>query len=130
MGSVVNQAERRRAQRVMARLPLRLNLESGTDQVADLETVNISASGIYFKSPRFIEPMTKLAMGLELEVPAEGDDPVSLKVVSCHGLVVRVQPESVQPGCDEYEVAVFFTWIDPDGQRVLQQHIDLRAGNA
>jgi hypothetical protein len=44
------------------------------------------------------------------------------------GLVVRVQPEQADPKCEDYEVAVFFTWIDPVGQTVLQQHIDLCLG--
>lgn len=124
---MVDQAERRRSQRVDARLPLRLNLEmdGAGDALTDgIETINISASGVYFRTPRFLEPMTKLAMSLELDVPDDGAA-VTEKTVQCHGLVVRVQPEQEQPQCSSYEVAVFFTWIDPEGQAVLQKHIDM-----
>jgi hypothetical protein len=128
---MVNPAERRRAQRVDAHLPLLLHLDPGGDAdgpVAGLETINISASGVYFRSPRFLEPMTKLAMSLELSVPGPDEGPVTQKFVECQGLVVRVQPEQADPKCEDYEVAVFFTWIDPVGQTVLQQHIDLCLG--
>lgn len=128
---MVNPAERRRAQRVDAHLPLLLHLDPEGDAdgpVAGLETINISASGVYFRSPRYLEPMTKLAMSLELSVPGPDEDMVTQKLVECHGLVVRVQPEQAEPQCEDYEVAVFFTWIDPEGQAVLQQHIDLCLG--
>jgi hypothetical protein len=69
--------------------------------------------------------MTKLALGLELAVPsAAGGDERDLALVQCQGLVVRSTPEEETPGA-EYEVAVFFTWIEPDGQAILEEHINL-----
>jgi hypothetical protein len=130
---MVDQAERRRALRVEARLPLKLSVDAsgaGDALVDGIETINISASGVYFRSPRFLEPMTKLAMSLELAAPAAGGGTVVDKPVQCQGLVVRIQPEQEQPQCDSYEVAVFFTWMDPEGQAVLQQHIDMVVGDS
>lgn len=125
---MVNQAERRRSQRVSGRLPLKVFLDSEgklQDDGEGLETINISASGVYFRSKRFLAPMTKLALGLELAV--EGADPNSIEhaLVQCQGLVVRIQPEEEQPAGSTYEVAVFFTWMEPQGQVILQDHINL-----
>lgn len=120
--------ERRNAQRVEANLKLEVRLPrpDGSEAVASLETINISSSGVYFKSDHFIEPMTKLAMELELPVPGEEDaDARELGLVACEGLVVRSAPEVETAGCESYEVAVFFTQLDPDGQQILERHISL-----
>ena len=72
--------ERRRADRLDAKLKLEVKLSKadGSVETATLETINISTSGIYFKSDHFIEPMTKLAMELEVRVPvAESTDEVA-----------------------------------------------------
>jgi len=123
---MVDHGERRRSQRVDAQLRLQLYLDQGDkkDEATELETINISTSGVYFRSTHFFAPMTKLAMGLELSVPGDGDEK-SLALVQCHGLVVRTQPEEEQKDGAEYEVAVFFTWLEPDGQRILEEHINM-----
>lgn len=119
--------ERRRAQRVDANLKLsvKLPLADGSAEATSLETVNISSSGIYFKSNRYIEPMTKLDMGLELSVPPEGDAKRSgMATVKCQGIVVRVTPEDREPAAGEWEIAVFFTYIDASGLKALEKHIN------
>ena len=115
--------ERRRAVRVDAALKLEVNIprEGGDPQLATLETLNISSSGIYFKSDHFIEPMTKLDM--ELELPIDGPQDKNVTTASCEGIVVRVLPEYESPETDQYEVAVFFTRISDDGIEHLQNHI-------
>ncbi|PID80065.1 hypothetical protein CSB20_08275 [bacterium DOLZORAL124_64_63] len=120
--------ERRRATRVDANLHLEVQIPSpeGGQETARLETINISSSGIYFKSDHFIEPMTKLSMDLEVLVPAEDGTPSGeTATVPCEGLVVRVKPEGPTDGCSEYEVAVFFTHIEPAGMVNLERHITL-----
>lgn len=121
-----NQTERRKARRVDANLNLEVKIprSDGSLEVASLETINISSSGVYFKSDHFIEPMTKLGMELEVMVPAgEGGKEVAL--VPCEGLVVRTNPEAETPGCDRYEIAVFFTHIESDGMANLERHITM-----
>ncbi len=116
--------ERRKAKRVNASLNLEVKFprSDGTQAVANLETINLSSSGVYFKSDHFIEPMTKLAMEMEVKVPvAEEEEGTAL--VPCEGLVVRTSPEEDTPGCDSYEVAVFFTHIEPEGMANLERHI-------
>jgi hypothetical protein len=97
--------------------------QEGASDGEGLEAINISLSGVYFRSRRYMAPMTKLAMALELAV----DNPEACEgehaLVQCHGLVVRVQPEQELPQGGEYEIAVFFTWIEPEGQVILQDHI-------
>jgi hypothetical protein len=36
---------------------------------------------------------------------------------------VRVQPEELDPAVGSYEIAVFFTGIDAEGKRILEDHI-------
>ncbi len=118
------QQDRRKGQRVEANLRLSVNvpLPDGRQVPATMETLNISTSGIYFKSDHYIEPMTKLDMDLEL--PVEGEDGQRRTVTaSCEGIVVRVLPETENETAAHYEIAVFFTHIDSDGLEHLQQHI-------
>jgi len=120
--------ERRKSQRVEASLKLEVKLPSGEEgsTPASLETINISSSGIYFRSEHYIEPMTKLAMMLELRVPAaeEGGE-MEVDTVPCEGIVVRVTPEKDQLEVEKYEVAVFFTNIEPRGVKALESHVAL-----
>ena len=124
------QIDRRKSGRINASLKLEIKVPrvDGSLDTTTLETINISSSGVYFKSTHFMEPMTKLAMVLEVTVPA-GDGgsagEVGLAPVPCEGLVVRIQPESDVEGCDDYEVAVFFTNIEAEGAINLEKHITL-----
>ncbi len=124
--------ERRKAQRVDAQLKMQVKLArpDGSEASASLETINISTSGVYFRSDHFIQPMTKLAMSLELGIPGASDaDEIDLAVVECEGLVVRTSPECETPGCENYEVAVFFTSIAPESVSILEQHIGMLIGD-
>lgn len=116
--------ERRKAERVDATLNLNLHLElpdleSGPE---GLETINVSSSGVYFKSSRYIEPMTKLALSFDAEVGSDGET----GHVACEGIVARIVPEVPESGTEFYEVAVFFTTIDADSLRNLERYIALR----
>ncbi len=120
--------ERRRADRLDASLKLEVQLpgKDGSSDIANLETINISSSGVYFKADHFIEPMTKLVMELEVCVPGDNaQDGNSMASVPCEGIVVRTKPEAETLGCDSYEVAVFFTHIKPEGMANLETHITL-----
>ena len=121
-----NASERRGARRVDASLSLRINDPGaeGAQLSASIETINVSSSGIYFRSVRHLEPMTKLALHLELPVLAEDNvDETTTELVACEGLVVRTDPEVEDKACEDYEIAVFFTHIDPNAVTVLERHI-------
>jgi hypothetical protein len=124
---MTDHGERRRSQRVDARLRMQLYLDrEGQEGAAtELETINLSTTGVYFRSDHYIAPMTKLALGLELTVPGTEAGERELALVQCQGLVVRTTPEEESPQVKDYEVAVFFTWIEADGQGILEDHINL-----
>jgi hypothetical protein len=120
--------ERRKGQRVEANLKLEVTIPrpDGGQEPVHMETLNISSSGIYFKSDHFIEPMTKLDMQLELPTHRDAEGRADeFATASCEGIVVRVLPETEGPDVDHYEVAVFFTQIDEDGMRHLSDHINM-----
>lgn len=120
--------ERRRSRRVDANLNLEVKVprSDGSLLTANLETINISSSGVYFKSDHFLEPMTKLAMELEVAVPGgRGQTEPATALVVCQGLVVRSNPPVESAGCENYEIAVFFTQIEPAGIKNLEKHIGM-----
>ena len=123
MGEHVTEGERRKSERVDATLALNLHLElPGMDEPLAPETINVSSTGVYFRSTRYVEPMTKLS--LEFDVPT--DESGSTSPVQCEGIVARVIPEIPAPDADFYEVAVFFTVIDADSLSYLESYIALR----
>ncbi len=122
---------RRRSARINANLNLEVKvaLADGSESTVNLETINISSSGVYFKSDHFIEPMTKLGMELEVCVPNDDGESEGSALVPCEGLVVRSNPEAETEGCEQYEIAVFFTHIEPAGMDPLERHISLLIDN-
>ena len=115
--------ERRRARRVDATLSLNLHIDlPGSGGPADSETINVSSTGVYFRSAGYIEPMTKLALNFDVPTDAEG----AKGHVECEGIVARVVPEVPAPDVEFYEVAVFFTVIDADSLSNLESYIALR----
>ena len=114
--------ERRRAQRVDASLAINLHLDlPGDAESGELETINVSSTGVYFRSDRYIEPMTKLAMSFDVDL---GDD--APRAVECEGIVARVQPELPSDEVDFYEMAVFFTTIDAESLHNLERYVELK----
>ena len=93
-------SERRRAPRVTERVALAIT-EAGVS--LQTETKNLSTSGAYCTLDRFLPPMTKLQLVLELPNPS---GPVHVR---CTGIVVRVEPVVAHADRTRYHVAVFFT---------------------
>ena len=105
---------RRRHARIPHRLPLQL-----THDVHDLitKTENVSASGAYCIVKRYVAPMTKLQV--RLEIP--GQTHLSVK---CEGVVVRTDPPQPDPKRHEYSVAIFFQDISERDRTTLAHYID------
>ena len=74
--------ERRGAVRVPARLAMEIAVAGDTSRV---ESLNVSANGVYFMSSLYIPVLTKLRITLELPED-EGD---RTRGVACDGVVVR-----------------------------------------
>ena len=87
------------------------------------KALNISTNGIYFESPHYLSPLTKVR--LELIVP-DAEAPKKESPVSCDGVVVRVEPEKKSPGVSRYNVAIFFTVVPDSSQKILDRYIRSR----
>jgi len=110
--------ERRRGRRVDARLQIELQLEPGGPSHPS-STINISSNGVYFSSPRFVAPLTKL--GLRLLLP--GDESGAEQAIDCRGIVVRCVPDRPSANVKEYEVACYFTDTDPQFQERISHYV-------
>ena len=111
--------DRRKAQRIEANIAVTL---SGAE--APGRTINISTNGVYFQSPHFIEPLTKVQ--LELMIPDQGESSEHGESITIDGVVVRVDPEKKDESLSKYQVAVFFTFVSKSAQRILNSYIRRR----
>ncbi|UCG51393.1 MAG: PilZ domain-containing protein [Candidatus Latescibacterota bacterium] len=112
--------ERRKAVRAPATLAMEIKL-SGKD-CGRLETINVSANGVYFSSPEFIAPLTRLEITLVL--PENTETPAAAKrEVACEGVVVRTEPEREETDRDRYDVACYFTSITESDREHLESYI-------
>jgi len=88
------------------------------------ETRNISASGFYCTLERFIPPMTKLQ--LEMELPSNA----RRHRIRCTGVVVRTEPTVANPEHGAFNVAVFFTDLAERDRASIAQFVRDRLSNA
>ena len=107
----------RREQRVPARLQIQLTVSTGEEPEAS-SAINISANGVYFKSRRYLAPLTML--GLRIVLPGERGRRQALDV---RGVVVRIEPEEPSADADGYEVACFFTDTTPEFRERLGHYV-------
>lgn len=94
--------ERRKGQRALAHIPVRIAQEDG-DIVT--ETLNISRSGAYCQVNERVELMTKLKV--QILLPSRKNQKRS-KTIHCQGVVVRVEPAARN---GRFDVAIFFSEI-------------------
>ncbi|MCK4538441.1 MAG: PilZ domain-containing protein [Candidatus Krumholzibacteria bacterium] len=109
--------ERRKSPRVDVELPIILE---GADGEVRGKTLNISASGIYFELSKYIEPMTKLRMGLAIPLATENGKE---GIVQFDGIVVRTEPETESEETKVYKMAVFFTKVPDSSMGILSKFI-------
>jgi len=107
--------ERRKHPRFDGNIPVKF---SGAEFDLVTETSNISRTGAYCQSNKYIEPMTKLRVNLL--IPCRRNKRVYAKKVSCEGIVVRT--ESI-PEKECYNVAVYFSDILPRDAECITEYI-------
>lgn len=109
--------ERRRHPRIYKKLPLKLELDS-----FDLttETLNISSSGAYCQTDKYIEPMTKVSIVLVLPVKSK-NNAAATKKVTCKGVVVRSEKDSTK---DKFNIAIFFTDVPETDAKNINRYIE------
>jgi hypothetical protein len=110
--------EKRRHPRVSESLTIRAVHDGGVA----FQTINLSAGGLFCTSPRFIAPMTRLS--LMMEVPLPDDDPARIEG---EAVVVRTEPEAPAPAHQGgYRIALFFSRLADDDRRALQTFLASR----
>jgi len=127
----MKEEDRRGARRVESKLRFEAAL-GGVDgelKLSSFETVNLSTSGLYFKSELPLEPMTRFE--LEIMFPAGNGVPSGSPMsVKGEGTVVWAAPCVDDPDKRRYEVGVFFSRLDPVGRKRLAAHVDRVAGTS
>lgn len=110
-------AERRRAPRISKQLPLVLR-HARNEFVT--KTENVSASGAYCTVTRYVAPMTKLKVRLELP-DASSRSP---RLISGEGVVVRVEPPYPTPRRRVYHIAIFFNELSERSRGLLAAYVE------
>ena len=106
--------ERRTAPRVDHQTPV---LIKARRQSFTVQTKNLSASGAYCSFPHFVAPMTKLQVQLQLEMGRQ------THLVTCHGIVVRINPSAPRRKCSAYDVAMFFNDLSDADRATVARYV-------
>ena len=112
-------AERRNAPRISTKLPV--SIVHGKN-VLTAQTRNLSASGVYCTLRRFVKPMTKLSIWLEIP---RRPKPLRLR---CQGVVVRVEPPRATPRRSTYQIAIFFNDLAERDRSLIAQYVQQLQG--
>lgn len=115
-GFLIMAEERRKAVRVEASIPIDV---LGAGEETSGRTINLSMKGVYFRSSAFIEPLTKVRMGLIVPSSEEGDTKADFE-----GVVVRTEPESESEDVEEYKIAIYITFMSKRSEKVLSRYIN------
>ena len=116
--------ERRREKRAVARLSMRIEgvpIEGRLEPVVT-ESRNISASGVYFQSPQFLAPLTRVGMTIVLPrvTGGRGDE-----LFRCDGIVVRCEPGARRTD-KGFEVACAFSSLGVRLRGLLEEFVTWR----
>ncbi len=121
--------ERRSTTRTEARLTMRLESRLSEEAAAGqivTESQNISASGVYCHSARYLPPLSRVALTIVL--PGLGPLRGRVEMVKCEGVVVRCEQLSTGPrrGAHPFELACAFTDLDEERRRLLEEFVTRR----
>ena len=108
----------RKEQRSNQRIPsdLRLRTAEG-DGLIEMQVANVSLGGAYCRSPRPIEPMTRMEVILELP-SADGVTPVRTEAV-----VVRAERASTGSQNPTYHLALWFQGMSEEHRTSLMHYL-------
>ena len=108
--------------RVNQRYDVQLPLNIGTEGFHfESTTKNISCSGVYCQIDFFLPLMTKLEVTMNFPI-IENNKKVE-KTFTTNTVVVRIDPEFDQPGCDVYYIALFFMGIKEENRNLIARYI-------
>ncbi len=109
-------SERRRHHRLEHRIPVKIS--SGDVDIVT-ETTNLSCSGAFCRSNKYIAPMTKLKLNLLL--PIRKNEKISTKHIHCEGVVVRAEASA---NGDYFHTAIFFSDITPRDSQTIGEFVE------
>lgn len=135
--------ERRKSRRVVTTLGATLT-GPGAEPI-EVETLNLSAGGVYITTPRYLTPFTKVQLGVVLppfgqepgdETPgklAEGEEEgtaprpaVSAQgtAIQVEGIVVRCAPD--EEATERHSVAIAFLHLPPEVRNRIEAYVTWR----
>ena len=115
----MSDADRRQEVRAPAQLAVGISTGSGQQELA-ASTLNVSAGGVYVQVPHFIEPLTKLALLLDIPGPTPVDPAVRIET---EAIVVRTVPETADAATESWEIACAFLELKDEYRDVINRYI-------
>jgi PilZ domain len=115
----VSQADRRQDSRAFVQLSVGLTTGAGGEEL-NVSSLNVSAGGVYVQVPHFIEPLTKLALVLDIPGPTPNDEAVRIET---EAIVVRTSPESADADTKLWEVACAFLNLQDEHRDTINRYV-------
>lgn len=109
--------ERRETPRASVAIAIR----TGSAPGEQIRTVNLSASGVAYESPHWVEPFTKLEMIFVF--PPLARSTAAERVVRAEAVVVRTEPEEPSERQGSYRIACCFTSIRPEDREFVNAYV-------
>jgi len=107
--------------RLHPRINERLTIRRAEDDGAALETINLSAGGMFCTSSEYIAPMTRMALEMRLPGTSAG------RAIEGEAIVVRTEPPAASPAPKGgYRIALYFSRLEDDDRRALQTFLQSR----
>jgi len=88
----------------------------------EIRTVNLSASGVCYDSPRWVEPLTRLEMAFVFADSGPENVPTD-RLVDIEAVVVRCDPPEETKAVSSYRVACFFTAIGEEDRAFIDNYV-------
>ncbi|MCG2711337.1 MAG: PilZ domain-containing protein [Candidatus Omnitrophica bacterium] len=108
--------------RVNRRFDVQLPLKLSSDGIKlETTTKNISCAGVYCRVNCFLPVMTKLE--LKMSIPIIEDNKKIEKKITTNAVIVRIDPEQELPGCDSYDIGLFFMNIKEEHCNLISRYI-------
>ena len=82
---------------------------------------NISCTGVYCHTNRYIAPFQKLRLSMILPLRQNGH--LHNEVIQLEGITVRIEPEMEDPNVADYHVAILFKHLTREDQDVITTYV-------
>jgi hypothetical protein len=117
--------ERRKAQRVVAKLAMQVSGLGDDASVLTTESINLSSTGLQFQSRSYLPPLTRVSLTLLL--PPFGRKLRRERLVRCEGVIVRCEESERTLKRPRYHLACYFTDVAEDDRELMDFYVAWRA---